>query len=258
MTHLPAMRRAWAPALALLVLATVFVGLGVWQVQRLAWKTRLIAATEAAVHAAPVDPATLPPGDLSALVYRRLAITGRFAPAGTTLVTGTSALGTGYWELVPLTGDDGRTVMINRGFLPQGSRIAAARSLVPSGPVHIEGLLRLTEPRGTLLRANRPVQDVWYARDVAAIAAKRGITVDPRLFIDSWREAPVNALGPGGAANCAADGGNCDSGGLRTPGAPVPGLTVIAFANNHLGYALTWFTMGLMALAGAAMLLRRA
>jgi surfeit locus 1 family protein len=234
MSRPPALRRAWGPALALLVLAGVFAGLGVWQVQRLAWKTRLIAATDAAVHAAPVDPATLPPGDLSALVYRRLAITGHFVPAGTTLVTGTSALGTGYWELVPLVGEDGHTVMINRGFLPQGSRIAAARARVPTGRVRIEGLLRLTEPHGTLLRANRPAQDVWYARDIAAIAARRGVGVDPRLFIDSWSENPA----------AGAD-------------APVPGLTVIAFPNNHLGYALTWFTMGVMAIGGAVMLLRR-
>jgi surfeit locus 1 family protein len=176
----------------------------------------------------------LPSGDLTAQLYRRLAITGHFVPASTTLVTGTSALGTGYWEMVPLVGDDGHTVMINRGFLPEGSRIAAARARVPTGTVRVEGLLRLTEPHGMLLRANRPASDVWYSRDIAAIAARRGVAVDPRLFIDSWGENPA----------ASAD-------------APVPGLTVIAFANNHLGYALTWFTMGLMAIAGAVMLLRR-
>ena len=234
MIDAPARRRAWIPALALLVLATLFAGLGIWKIQRLGWKTRLIASTQAAIHSAPVDPAALPPGDLSALVYHRVAISGRFVPGGTTLVTGTSVMGTGYWELVPLAGDDGRTVMINRGFLPEGSRLAPARAAVPTGHTRIEGLLRVTEPRGTLLRANRPAQDIWYARDIAAIAARRGVSVDPRLFIDSWGENPA----PGG-------------------GAPIPGLTVIAFANNHLGYALTWFTMGAMAIAGAIVVKRR-
>ena len=40
----------------------------------------------------------------------------------------------------------------------------------------------------------------------------------------------------------------------RTPGEsglPVAGLTVIAFSNNHLVYALTWGTLALMAAAGA-------
>jgi surfeit locus 1 family protein len=230
----PANGRAWAPALFLLVLALLFAGLGVWQIQRLGWKTRLIAQTEAAVHAAPLDPADLPAGDLSTLTYRRLAMTGHLVPQAATLVTGTSILGTGYWELVPLVGADGRSIMINRGFLPQGTKIGPARAAIPDTPVRIEGLLRPTEPHGTALRANRPAQDIWYARDIAAIAARRGVSVDPRLFIDSWAETPSPKLE-----------------------APVPGLTVIAFANNHLGYALTWFTMGMMALAGAIMVLRR-
>ncbi len=228
------MTRARGPALLLLGLAVVFTALGVWQVRRLAWKTQLIAQTQAAVHAAPIDPAALPPGNVSRFVYRRLAMTGHYRAPAATLVTGTSGIGTGYWEMVPLADDHGHTVMINRGFLPQGSKVDAARRAVPAGTVHVEGLLRLTEPRGTWLRANRPDQDRWYARDIAAIAARRGVAVDPRLFIDAWSESP----GP------PAD-------------APVPGLTVIAFANNHLGYALTWFTMGVMALGGAVVLVRR-
>jgi surfeit locus 1 family protein len=227
-------KRAVAPALALLVLAALFAGLGVWQVQRLGWKTRLIAQTDAAVHAAPIAVDALPPGDLSRLRYRRLAMTGHFVPAGTTLVTGTSTLGAGYWELVPMVDDGGRTIMINRGFLPEGSRIGAARAGVPAGSVQVEGLLRLTEPGGTWLRANRPMQDRWYSRDIAAIAGRHGVRSDPRLFIDSAGETPTP---PGDA--------------------PVPGLTVIAFPNNHLGYALTWFTLGVMATGGAVMLLRR-
>jgi surfeit locus 1 family protein len=227
-------KRAIGPVLALLVLALLFTGLGVWQVQRLGWKIRLIAQTDAAVRAAPIDPAVLPAGDLHLFAYRRLGMTGHFVPAGTTLVTGTSNIGTGYWELVPLAGDDGRTVMINRGFLPEGSRPDAARARVPTGPVRIEGLLRPSEPHGTWLRANHPDQDRWYTRDIAAIAARRGVHVDPRLFIDSWAETPASG-----------------------PDAPVPGLTIIAFANNHLGYALTWFTLGAMALAGAVVLVRR-
>jgi surfeit locus 1 family protein len=224
--------RAKGPALALLALAFVFVALGVWQLYRLNWKLHLIAQTQAAVHAAPIDPAALPRGDIAPLTYHRLAMTGFYAVQATTLVTGTSGLGTGYWEMVPLVGYDGRTVMINRGFLPEGSKLDPARAAVPTGPVHVEGLLRPTEPHA-FLRSNQPAQDRWYSRDVAAIAARHGVTVDPRLFIDSWTETP------------------------RQADAPTPGLTVIEFPNNHLGYALTWFTMAIMAIAGGIVLLRR-
>ena len=40
------------------------------------------------------------------------------------------------------------------------------------------------------------------------------------------------------------------------PGAPIGGLTVIAFTNNHLQYALTWFGLALMVIAGLGLVLR--
>ncbi|WP_408589775.1 SURF1 family protein [Novosphingobium sp.] len=233
---LPA-RRASLPIALLALLVPVFVALGMWQVQRLAWKEALIARVDAATQAAPLPVSRLPSGSLDALAYRRVTLQGRFDPAGTTLVTGTSALGSGYWVLVPLRTEQGRAYFVNRGFVPVGSKVADQRRRVGlnQGQVTVIGLLRLTEPHGTLLRANRPALDRWYARDIAAIAAKRGVQADPRLFIDAQGLAPPSS----------------------DPAEPVPGLTVIAFPNNHLGYALTWFTMALLCAGLAVVLWRR-
>jgi surfeit locus 1 family protein len=88
----------------------------------------------------------------------------------------------------------------------------------------LTGLLRVTEPRGAFLRHNDPAADRWYSRDVAAIAAARGIPKVAPYFIDADRSADPAAL-------------------------PVGGLTIIAFPNNHLLYALTWFGLAAM-LAG--------
>ena len=41
-------------ALLAVALFVGFVALGVWQVQRLAWKTQLIADVDARIHAAPI------------------------------------------------------------------------------------------------------------------------------------------------------------------------------------------------------------
>jgi surfeit locus 1 family protein len=85
----------------------------------------------------------------------------------------------------------------------------------------VTGLLRLTEPKGGFLRANDPAADRWYSRDVEAMAAARGLTDTAPYFIDA--DATPN---PGGL--------------------PVGGLTVVAFRNSHLVYALTWFALALM------------
>ncbi|MFT3966952.1 MAG: SURF1 family cytochrome oxidase biogenesis protein, partial [Sphingobium sp.] len=83
----------------------------------------------------------------------------------------------------------------------------------------------VTEPGGGFLRANDPAGDNWYSRDVAAIAAKRGLARVAPYFIDA--DASLNG-----------------------DGRPVGGLTVIRFSDNHMVYALTWFGMALLCLYG--------
>ncbi|NKF32724.1 SURF1 family protein, partial [Pseudomonas sp. BGM005] len=92
------------------------------------------------------------------------------------------------------------------------------------GPVEITGLMRMTEPKGSLLQSNDVNADRWYSRDVAAIAQKRGVRTVAPYFIDA--DATAN---PGGL--------------------PVGGLTIIHFPNNHLVYAITWYGLAAMALA---------
>lgn len=222
-----------APVLLLAALAVAFAALGQWQVRRLAWKEALIARVEAGLRAVPAPEGVIPGGSLDGWQYRRVALSGRYDPRGAVLVTGTSTLGSGYWAMAPLVGADGRAIYVNRGFVPMGSRSDAVRAALPAGPVSVTGLLRLSEPGGALLRANQPAQGHWYSRDIAMIAARHAIRAEPRFFVDAQAESPRSAAG-----------------------GPVPGLTVIAFPNNHLGYALTWFALALLS-AGAAIVLWR-
>lgn len=218
---------------ALTLVALACIALGVWQMQRLAWKEALIARTDAAMRAAPLDAAVLPASDLASFEYRRISAQGHYDPRGAVLVTGTSTLGSGYWMLVPLRGAAGAPIYVNRGFLPIGTTPDKALRTLPLAPVTVTGLLRLTEPDGTFLRGNRPREGRWYSRDIAAISATRGVQADARYFIDAQRDSP------------------------STAGAPVPGLTLVTFPNNHLTYALTWFALALLSAGGAIMLWRR-
>ena len=106
----------------------------------------------------------------------------------------------------------------------------------------MQGLLRLSEPGGGVLRRNQPSQQRWYSRDVAAIAAARGLANTAPYFIDADRD-PANAS----CAECW----------------PRGGMTVVSFRDHHLQYALTWFGLALLTafaawrlLAGDARLLR--
>ena len=221
----------------LLLLVAAFLALGAWQVQRLFWKLDLIARVESRVTADPMPaparaewPGITPEKD----EYRRVAATGLFQHDRTVLVQAVTERGAGFWVLTPLRLPDETTVIINRGFVPADRRDRADRlgSELAAGPVAVTGLLRLSEPGGGFLRANDPANDRWFSRDVAAIAAAKGLADVAPYFIDA--DATPN---PGGL--------------------PVGGMTVIAFRNSHLVYALTWFALAAMSAAAVWAVHRR-
>ncbi len=226
-------RRSRGALLALgLAALTVFCGLmalGTWQVHRLSWKLDLMARVDARVHAAAVAapaPPAWPGFDAAAEAYRHVAVSGRFLDERETLVQAVTARGGGFWVLVPFRADAGFTVLVNRGFVPPERRDPASHAPA-RGETTVSGLLRSPEPGGGFLRRNDPADDRWYSRDVAAIAQARGLGPVAPYFID---------------ADASADPAEY----------PVGGLTVIAFDNNHLVYALTWYGLAAL-LAGAGL-----
>jgi len=227
------MRRVALVALALL--ATLgFTALGIWQVERRAWKLDLIARVDARVHAppaAPPPPAAWPRLDVRAEEYRHVRLTGRFDHAHETLTQAVTERGAGYWVLTPLRTRDG-TVLINRGFVSGSRRAPQARAAGQVGGIAtVVGLLRASEPHGGFLRANDPAGNRWHSRDVAAIARARGLGTVAPFFVDA--DAAPN---PGGY--------------------PIGGLTVVSFRNSHLVYALTWFALAALSAAAAVVALR--
>jgi len=202
-----------------------FTALGIWQLERRAWKLALIERVEQRAHAAPV--AAPGPGEWAGLnrdnaEYRRVTLTGRWLEGRQTLVRAVTELGEGFWLMEPMQTDEGFVVLVNRGFVRPGWRDNTA------GPAHLTGLIRISEPHGAFLRANAPAENRWYSRDVDAISNARHLTDAAPYFVDAE----------------AANGATADA-----TRAPVAGLTVIHFRNSHLQYVITWFILALMALA---------
>ncbi|MBR0907721.1 SURF1 family protein [Bradyrhizobium liaoningense] len=212
----------------LLTAFVLLIALGVWQIERRAWKLALIDRVEQRVHAPAVpipSPEAWPAVSTANDEYRHVSVAGHFLHDRETLVQAVTEEGPGYWVLTPLQRDDGTQILVNRGFVPSERRDASTRrGGNPDGKVEITGLLRISEPNGGFLRTNVPQHNRWYSRDVAAIAAARGLHEVAPFFVD-------------------ADAGS------QIAGGPIGGLTVIRFPNNHLIYALTWFALAFM-LAG--------
>jgi surfeit locus 1 family protein len=212
-------------ALAVVLSEILLVGLGVWQVERRTWKLDLIDRVDrrvaAAATAAP-GPRAWPGMDRDHDEYRHVGVTGHFVDIRPVLVKALTELGSGYWVLAPFETDQGFKVLINRGFVPDDvSARVGSEAQGHQAPASVVGLLRITEPKGAFLRSNDPGQDRWYSRDVAAIGGRLGIGDIAPYFIDA--DASANGTGE-----------------------PVGGLTVVSFPNNHLIYAVTWFSLAIM------------
>lgn len=223
------------------VAVALFAGLcalGTWQVHRLAWKRALIAQVDQRAHA----PATPAPAksEWPALTsdnaeYRHVTAAGTYQYDRQTLVQAATELGSGYWVMTPLQLADGGTILVNRGFVLPEWRKAQSATAQPPAPGSVTGLLRMGEPGSGFLRNNDPASNLWYSRDLPAIAAARGLTGVAPFFIDA----------------------DATSSAGRDPAkAPVGGLTMLSFPNNHLVYAITWYALALMIIVGAVIFAR--
>jgi len=192
----------------------VLLGLGTWQVHRLAWKEALLAQVAAAQGAAPVKlPAD--PGP-----FEKVSVTGRFLPGPAALygvevrdLAGGSTMGGQL--LVPFDAD-GRVILVDRGWVPSTAAITAPTVAAPPGQVTLVGFVRPAEHPRMLSPSDDTVGRLFFTLDPERIAAVLGLPrVAPFTFV---------VLGPKPAG----------------PG-PIPTDEFPHPPNNHLYYALTWF-----------------
>lgn len=223
----PAVRGLVLPTVLALVVLAALVSLGVWQLQRLAWKEALIAAVATRAEAPPVPPPAPPWDDLDldAVDYAHVTLSGRFLPGEADVYALLSDArgplsGQGYWVVAPFETDAGWVVLVNRGFVPADRKDPASRPPPPSGEVTLTGVLRGRDPPGMFTPSPDPVKNIWFVRDAAVLA-------------------PAFALPPG--KPLAPYTIDADAAFTPPEGLPQAGETRRIFPNSHLQYAVTWF-----------------
>ena len=219
-----------------LVVVAILCVLGAWQVERLAWKEALIARVDAGLAAAPVPapgPAEWPTLDLATREYQPVTVSGTFRNDQEIAVVYAltepkgSASGIGFMIMTPLTTNDGWTVYVNRGFVPLAMKLPEKRAgSAIEGPTTVTGLLRQPADRNWFMPGDNAPGNEWFSRDPKFFATAEGLpasSVAPYII-----DAKFDSALPGGL--------------------PQGGETIVAFPNNHLGYAITWFGLALASL----------
>ena len=235
-------RFPWLAVILGIAAFALLVGLGTWQVERLAWKEALLASIDQRIHAAPrplgeIERQFAGSGDVD---YWPVELNGTFDHAKERHFLATYEGESGFFVYTPLALADGRRIFVNRGFVPYDNKDAATRAegQVP-GTVTVTGLARnpLAEKPSSILPDNEADRNIFYWKDLARMAASAG--VDPATLLPFFVDAGL-AKNPGGL--------------------PIGGVTIIDLPNSHLQYAVTWYglAVGLAGVLGIWLWRRRA
>ncbi|WP_375552760.1 SURF1 family protein [Rhodophyticola porphyridii] len=190
----------------------ILVSLGVWQMQRLAWKESVLADIETRIAAPPVAVPGVP--DPVADRYLPVEATGEVGEDFIRVLVSQRRIGAGYRVISPFE-TEGRRLLLDRGFV----RVADAVPAAPAGAVRVTGNLHWPDEVTGATPAPDTEANIWFARDVPALA--RAFGTEPILLVAREMSEDEGALTP-----------------LPVDTSGIP--------NDHLSYAITWFSLALI------------
>jgi surfeit locus 1 family protein len=210
-----------------LPMLAALLALGTWQLHRMEWKAALIEEVRirgaAPAIVLPIDD-RIPAADL---VHRPVRITGRFMHEAEMHLLNRVRDGKPGINLVTpfMRSDGGPTLLVDRGWAPMDWR---GRVDVNGGPeqqeIEVTGVVRAPDAPGWLTPANRPDANEWYYIDLSAMAGSVGILPFVDYYIYATGESPA------------------------VPDYPVVNVWQVDLPNNHLSYAITWFSLAVVLL----------
>jgi surfeit locus 1 family protein len=164
-------------------------------------------------------------GRPDALEFRAVRVRGTLHHAREMYLAARTLQGVvGLHVVTPMTLEDGRTLLIDRGWVPDARRDPATRpeGQLP-GVLELVGLMRTGGWKGPeyMKPENLPAENLWFWIDPPAMAAAAGL--------------------PGVVAEIYLDAGPVENPG----GLPIGGQTRINLPNDHLQYAITWFSLAI-------------
>jgi surfeit locus 1 family protein len=204
--------------------AAILISLGVWQVQRLAWKQGVIADINARIQAAPVALPATPDPEKDA--YLPVEVSGKMGTDALRILVSQKEVGAGYRLISALeTADQGR-IMVDRGFIPADTTAGD----VPTQIVTVIGNLQWPQETDSFTPVPDQDQNIWFARDVTAMSA--ALDTKPALVVAramSFEDGDVT---------------------------PLP-VDTARIPNDHLQYAITWFSLAAIWTAMSLYFVRR-
>ena len=200
----------------------VLLGLGKWQLDRLAWKQAILHEIDSKIAAQPVEIPQQP--TVTKDLYLPVKAVGQLQPATLRVLVSQKKIGAGY-RLISAFETEGRRVLLDRGF------IKIETPLPPFVEQEMSVLGNLHWPDEIDSYTPEPDRDknIWFARDIEAMANELGTL--PILIVASQVSPSQKAVSP----------------------LPIDS----SIPNDHLQYAITWFSLAAVWIIMSAVFLRR-
>lgn len=201
------MRRILIPLIFGILGCAILINLGLWQLRRLDEKEGLLARIQAGIEAPAVPlPAAVDPS----MKYLPVTVSGTTTGAEIDVLSGSKEQGGGYQIVSRFITDDGRAILLDRGFVPQELRHAER------GPTRlsVRGNLHWPDEKGSATPEPNLDENIWFARDVPAMA--KALDTEPILVVARFVQGDAQGV------------------------EPIP-VAIEGIPNNHLSYAVQWF-----------------
>ncbi|MBK4216602.1 SURF1 family protein [Paracoccus caeni] len=201
------MRRYIFPLILGIVGCAILIQLGLWQLRRMDWKEGMLAEIQARIDAPAVP---LPAHTDPSMKYMPVSVGGTTTGKEIDVLSGTKEQGGGYQVVSGFVTDDGRTILLDRGFIPQEMRHVER----PPVRLQVTGNLHWPDEKSSSTPDPNLDENIWFARDVAAMA--KVLDTEPILVVASFVQGDVQGV------------------------EPIP-VAIEGIPNNHLSYAVQWF-----------------
>ena len=196
----------------------LFACLGTWQVMRLEWKTNLIHSYQQGMEKAAY--ALTKENFEKVDENQKISVKGRYLHNKSIFLTMKTRDGkVGMHLLTPFKSDFNSTFWVNRGWVPQNFQYP----LDQGENEIIESIIVFPKKPGYFTPKNNAAANQWFYVDLEALSLISGIPHGSKYYLELLGST-LNSIHP------------------------VPIASKKVFKNNHLGYAITWFSLCVLVL----------
>ena len=189
----------------------MFCILGTWQLYRLQWKQDLISQIDRGLKSAPIRYSKDIDKD-----YQRVILNGEYNFKNQIYLYSLNHKGKpGFDVITPFKTIEGDNVLINRGWINKEAKNTPKINLVNSS--NVQGLLRNFVNKNMFKPENDIKQNIWFSININQIQEMTGEKFNN--FVVFLEDQTVKQ--------------------------PVPKKITIELPNNHLKYAITWYSISI-------------